>query len=322
VTARRNRPDPARGNRAAPAIADSAADIAAATAPATADSVMAGAATTATGPAATATPADQRRRRQVELNLLRPIPGDTPMHRLWAGTKLVALAILALVLGLKPTWPVIAAGAGLVIVAWIVARIPRGSLPRFPRWFWVGIAVGAFLSLRSSAKPLGHVGGMAFSWGGLDDWTRIVALALTVFIAAALMSWTTPLAEVAPALARLGTPLRWLRLPIDEWAATIALSIRCLPLLIEEVRTLAAARRLRPTTRLDKEFRLTWVVRESQDLLFTTLAVSLRRATELGDAMEARGGFGTVSDTTSGPKWRDAVALVLVAGVAAAGILA
>ena len=82
---------------------------------------------------------------------------------------------------------------------------------------------------------------MAFSWGGLDDWTRIVALALTVFIAAALMSWTTPLAEVAPALARLGTPLRWLRLPIDEWAATVALSIRCLPLLIEEVRTLAAA---------------------------------------------------------------------------------
>ncbi|MDQ1367815.1 MAG: energy-coupling factor transport system permease/ATP-binding protein, partial [Acidimicrobiaceae bacterium] len=139
MTARRNRPDPARRKRAAPAIADSAADIADDPATATATA----AATTATGPAPTATPADQRRRRQVELNLLRPIPGDTPMHRLWAGTKLVALAILALVLGLKPTWPVIAAGAGLVIVAWIVARIPRGSLPRFPRWFWVGIAVGA-----------------------------------------------------------------------------------------------------------------------------------------------------------------------------------
>ena len=75
----------------------------------------AGAATTASGPASTAVTADQRRRRRpVELTLLRPIPGATPMHRLWAGTKLVALATLALVLGLKPTWPVIAAGAGLV----------------------------------------------------------------------------------------------------------------------------------------------------------------------------------------------------------------
>jgi energy-coupling factor transporter transmembrane protein EcfT len=327
MTARR---DKSASARSATATAQGAAAAAADTAAAIAAAADTAGRAAAADPAAAADTADQataaadtapRRRHQVELNLLRPIPGDTAMHRLWAGTKLVALATLALVLGLKPLWPVIAAGVGLITLAWIVARIPRGALPRLPRWFWVGIALGAFLSLRSSATPINHLGGIAISWGGLEDWARIVSLALTVFIAAALMSWTTPLAEVAPALARLGTPLRWLRLPIDEWAATIALSIRCLPLLIEEVRTLAAARRLRPTTRMDREFHLTWVVRESQDLLFTTLAVSLRRATELGEAMEARGGFGTVSDTTSGPRWRDLVALVLVAGVVAVGIV-
>jgi energy-coupling factor transporter transmembrane protein EcfT len=195
-------------------------------------------------------------------------------------------------------------------------------LPRLPRWFFIGFFLGAVLTIRSTAHPIGHLLGIPISWGGLEEWARITALALVVFGAAAVMSWTTPLAEVAPALARLGTPLRWLRLPVDEWAVSIALSIRCLPLLIEEVRTLAAARRLRPTTHLEGEARMRWLVREAQDLLFTALAVSLRRATELGEAMEARGGFGSVSDSTGRVSWRDAVAVVLVAAVAAAALLA
>jgi energy-coupling factor transporter transmembrane protein EcfT len=231
---------------------------------------------------------------------------------------LVAVVALALMLFLKPTWPSIGAGAALVALAWAVARIPRGALPRLPRWFFIGFALGAFLTFRSNAQPIGHLLGMAVSWGGLEEWARITALTLVVFAAAAVMSWTTPLAEVAPALARLGTPLRAVRLPVDEWAASIALSVRCLPLLIEEVRTLVAARRLRPSTRLAGEPRLSWLIRESQDLLFTTLAVSLRRATELGEAMEARGGFGSVSDSTGRLTWRDAVAVLLVVAAATA----
>jgi energy-coupling factor transporter transmembrane protein EcfT len=256
------------------------------------------------------------------MTLLRPIPGTTAIHRLWAGTKLVSIMLLAVVLGLNPTWPAIASGAALIALAWVMARIPRGSLPRPPRWFWIGFALGALLTLRSSAEPLGHIAGIAVSWGGLDEWARITALALLVLVGAAVMSWTTPLAEVAPALAQLATPLRWFRLPVDEWAATIALSIRCFPLLVDEVRTLAAARRLRPSGRLDREPRWSWIIRDTQDLLFTSLAVSLRRATELGDAIEARGGFGLVSDSTSRPGWRDAIsALVVVAMACAAFVL-
>ncbi|HEX3542040.1 MAG TPA: energy-coupling factor transporter transmembrane protein EcfT [Acidimicrobiales bacterium] len=266
-------------------------------------------------------PESPRRRRQPEMTLMRPLPGHTAVHRLWAGTKLVGVVVMALMLFLKPTWSSIAAGAVLVAVAWVVARIPRGSLPRPPRWFWIGFALGAFLTLRSSKHPVGHLLGVHVSWGGLEEWARITALALVVLVAAAVMTWTTDLAEVAPALASLGRPLRWVRLPVDEWAASIALAIRCLPLLIEEVRTLAAARRLRPTGRLEREPRWNWILRDSQDLLFTSLAVSLRRATELGDAMEARGGFGAISASRTRPGWRDAAAGVLLAAGFAAALL-
>lgn len=262
----------------------------------------------------------QRRRRPPELTLLRPIPGNTAMHRLWAGTKLVSVVVVAMMLFVKPTWPAIGGAAVLVALAWLVARIPPGALPRLPRWFYVAFAFGALLTVRSSRTPIGHLAGIYVSWGGLEEWARIMALALVVMVAAAVVSWTTPLAEVAPALARLGTPLRWLRLPTDEWAVVIALSIRCLPLLIDEVRTLVAARRLRPSGRLEQEPRWSWLIRDAQDLLFTTLTVSLRRATELGEAMEARGGFGPVSDSASRPGWRDAMAVLIVAAVAAAAV--
>jgi energy-coupling factor transporter transmembrane protein EcfT len=256
-------------------------------------------------------------RRPAEIHLLRLVPGDTPVHRLWAGTKLIAVAGLSLALSLQPTWPAIGIGAGFVMLSLLVARIPLGAAPRLPRWFLVGLAIGAALSLQSSRAPNAHVVGIAFSLGGLEEWARLTAFAVVILAGAALVSWTTPLAEVAPALVRLGSPLRRLRIPVDEWAITVALSIRCLPLLIDEVRTLAAARRLR---QLDEESggrRWRQVRNQPQDLLVTALVVSLRRAHDLADAIEARGGFGMVSDSQSGPGRRDAVALLLLAVVMA-----
>ena len=260
-------------------------------------------------------------RRGAEITLLRPIPGDTVVHRLWAGTKLLSLGAVALVLSLQPTWPAIGMAGGVVSAGVLLARIPRGAVPRLPRLFWVAFVLTAALSLRSTAHPLGHLAGVPVSWGGVEIWARLTALAAVVLGAAALISWTTALAEVAPALSRLGTPLKWMRLPVDEWATTVALSIRCLPMLIEEVRTMTAARRVRPSIRRPRESRVMWWTREGHDLLMAALSVSLRRATELGEAIEARGGFGSVAATGSMPGRWDAVTLGLVAGLCVAAFV-
>ncbi len=261
------------------------------------------------------------RRRTTELTLLRPVAGNSPVHALWAGTKILAVAAISLVLSIRPSWPAIGVLGGFVLASLILARIPPGAAPRLPRWFWIAFLLGGALSLRSNRAPLVHVGGLELSMGGLDQWARYTTLAAVILAAAALVSWTTRLAEVAPALARLGTPLRWLRLPVDEWAIASALSIRCLPLLTDEIRTLAAARRLRAREPEPGVGRLTRALIEARDLLLASLTVSLRRAHELGDAIEARGGFGLVSDTRSGPRSLDGVALLLVAGAAAAALL-
>jgi energy-coupling factor transport system permease protein len=56
------------------------------------------------------------------------------------------------------------------------------------------------------------------------------------------------------------------------------------------------------------------------DALATAIVVSLRRAREMGDAIQARGGVGTVAGGAA-PRGRDAVALLLVTAVCVAAVL-
>jgi energy-coupling factor transporter transmembrane protein EcfT len=264
-------------------------------------------------------------RRDTELHLLRLIPGDTAVHRLWAGTKLVCLAILSIAATIHPTWITLATVAALIAAAIVVARIPRGAAPRLPGWFFLLVLFGGFLSVWSAAPPTVSVNGVVVSLGGLEDWARFLLLAVVLVTGAALIGWTTPAGELAPALSRLARPLRWLPLPFYEWLVAIALSLRCFPLLVDEVRTLVAVRRLRghrPDASRRRSIRAEMhsQLREAIDLLTAALVASLRRAREMADAIEARGGFGAFADSHDHPQVTDWCVIALVTIVAAASI--
>ncbi len=258
---------------------------------------------------------------------MRYIPGGTPVHRLWAGTKLIIMALLGVLIAVRPSWPVIGMVAGFVGVSMVVARIPVGAAPRLPRWFWYGLLIGVLLTAQSHAAPFVTVGGVQLSVGGMLDWLRLTSASMTMFAAAALLGWTTPLSELAPALGRLLAPLRRLRLPIDEWVATVALSIRCLPLLVDEIRMLLAVRRLRvgprpPRRRLPGRLAaLPLHARSVTELLCTAIVTCLRRAAEMTDAIAARGGFGAVAYQPARPRRVDAAALAALAGLTVATFL-
>ncbi len=264
------------------------------------------------------------RARRTEPNLLRYIPGTSPVHRLWAGTKLIMMAALGILIALRPSWPVIGLVAGFVGVCLVVARIPPGAAPRLPRWFWYGLLIGAALTMQSREAPFMAVAGVQLSLGGLMEWLRLTSVSMTMFATAALLGWTTPLSDVAPALDRLMTPLRRLRLPVDEWVATVALAIRCLPLLVDEIRTLLAVRRLRTVEGSAWPRRPAALARHARcatELLCTAIVTCLRRAAEMTDAITARGGFGAVSHQPARPRRADVAALAAVAGLFTAALL-
>jgi energy-coupling factor transport system permease protein len=245
--------------------------------------------------------------------LLRPVPGRTPVHGLWAGTKLITVALIGVLLALFPGWISMALVAGLVLVTARLARVPRGALPTVPRWLWTVLLIGAVVAAFAGGEPHFELGPVSFGVGGLLSYLQLMMLAVVLLGLCSLVSWTTNVSDVAPAVSKLGRPLKALRVPVDDWAVTLALALRAFPMLIQEFRVLFAARRLRP-----REAALTWRERRQMwsaeiiDLLAAAMTVSLRRADEMGDAITARGGSGQISALPSRPTSADAVAMVVV----------
>lgn len=264
-------------------------------------------------------PATTRQRAPVVL--LRPVPGDSVIHRLWAGTKLIAVAGIGVLLTFYPGWVPMGLVAALILTTARLARISRGALPSIPRWLLILLFIGGATATFAGGSPVIDLGSVELALGGLLTFLRITAVSIVLLGLGAMVSWTTNVAEIAPAVATLGRPLRWLRIPVDDWAVALALALRAFPMLIDEFRVLYAARRLRPkpvpTTRRSRRRR--WAM-EVVDVLAAGITVALRRADEMGDAITARGGAGQISAAPSKPKRADWVALSIVVVVCAVAL--
>jgi energy-coupling factor transport system permease protein len=254
--------------------------------------------------------------------LLRPVPGSSVVHDLWAGTKLLAVAGISVLLTFYPGWVTIGTAGALVIAAVRIARIPRGVLPSIPRWLWIVLALGFFSAALAGGSPQISIAGLEIGLGGALNFLRITALSIVLLGLGALVSWTTNVAEIGPALATLGRPLRLLRIPVDEWAVALALALRAFPMLIDEFQVLYAARRLRPK-RIPKsrKARRRRHALELIDLMAAAIAVTLRRGDEMGDAITARGGTGQLSANPVRPKLADWVTIAITIAASAAAVV-
>ncbi|WP_288337030.1 energy-coupling factor transporter transmembrane protein EcfT [uncultured Gordonia sp.] len=236
---------------------------------------------------------------------LRQVPGDSVIHRLWAGTKLLVVLVLSVMTWVLPSWPALGMVAAVLVITALIAGIPLGAIPRPPWWFWGLLLLGAAVNA-------------AVSVAAVVVFARATALGLVLVATSILVIWTTPLADVAPAIATLMRPLRWLRLPVDEWAVSIALCLRGLPMLIEELRLLRAAHRLRPTAPADSGHPAAEM--GIIDMVVAGMSSALRRAEEMAEAITARGGTGRLTAYPSRPHRRDWFVLGIVA-VACAGAI-
>lgn len=261
------------------------------------------------------------RRQRRPVVLLRPVPGTSAIHDMWAGTKLIVVAGIGVLLTFYPGWaPILAVGV-LVVVAARIAHIPRGALPSVPGWLWFLLFLGGLTATFAGGDPVVTLGSMQVGFGGLFNFLRITALSIVLLGLGAMVSWTTNVAEIAPAVAKLSRPLRVVRVPVDDWAVAIGLSLRAFPMLMDEFTTLYAARRLRPKQHLSsrRARRRRWLI-EVVDLLSAAVTVALRRADEMGDAITARGGAGQIAAAPAGPKARDWIMLAVIVAVCGAAL--
>ena len=151
-----------------------------------------------------------------------------------------------------------------------------------------------------------EVGG--FGLGGIIDLARLISLGLTLVAYAALLAWTTTPAGVGLGIGRLLRPLGRLGLPADELATVVALTVRALPLIRDELMIAYDARRTRPEPHGGQR-----PLRDLVDMGAVVVVGAHRRAGELSQALVARGSVSAPADDPLPLGVRDGVALGLVA---------
>jgi biotin transport system permease protein len=189
-------------------------------------------------------------------------PGRSVLHRVSAGWKLLGmlLAITGVILLTAP-WQ-LAVAAVLVAGGFALARIPPRDVwaQLWPmRWFILLIAI--FQLIFAGPVPAVMVCG---------------SLLLTVAIAA-LVTLTTRVSEMLDVCQRLLRPFRPLGVDPDRTGLVLALTIRCIPLMVDIVRAVSEARKARGAGFSLRAMAAPAVVR------------ALRAADAMGDALVARG---------------------------------
>ncbi|MBF6227440.1 energy-coupling factor transporter transmembrane component T family protein [Nocardia abscessus] len=190
-------------------------------------------------------------------------PGNSLLHRIPAGAKLVLL-LVSIVAGTvfvrTPVQVLVAATAvaGLFAAAGIPWRV---ALAQLRPLVWMVLLIAAFQVLITSPARAAVVCGV---------------LVLSVALAA-LFTLTTRVTDMLDAVTRWLGPLRRVGIDPERIGLLLALAIRCVPLLAGIVHDVAEARRARG---------LEW----SMTALVTPVLVrALRTADAMGDALRARG---------------------------------
>ncbi|AWH95223.1 energy-coupling factor transporter transmembrane component T family protein [Dietzia psychralcaliphila] len=190
-------------------------------------------------------------------------PGDSLLHRLPAGSKilLVCALILAVSLSVREAWHVVPA-LGLAAALYAIGRIrPRAA------WDQVRPVLPMLIAI------------LVLQWivADLDTALRVSGSLLVAVAVAGLVALTTRVSDMLDAVTRAAQPLRHVGVSPDRVALVLVLTIRAIPLLARQLRQVTEARKARG---LGMSIRA---------LVVPTVLGALTTADQLGDALAARG---------------------------------
>lgn len=189
-------------------------------------------------------------------------PGTSPLHRVSAGSKLVAMLLAgAGSILLDHAWQV-----GLALVAvlalYLLTGVPFFTAVRQVRpLLWVAAFVGVF-----------HV-----LVGGWERAFVVVGVILALVLLAGLVTLTTRTTDMVDAVVKACRPLRSIGVNPERIGLVLALGIRSVPVILTLAQEVRDAQRARGLTASPTAFAVPLIVR------------SLRRADALGEALVARG---------------------------------
>lgn len=187
---------------------------------------------------------------------------NSPLHRSPAGWKLAGLAVVATGAFFVTSPPLLAGG--------IAAALGLAALARLP---WRALAA-AFRPLLPMLVLLFVAQGLFAGW---LEGTVVIARILLLVLLATLVTLTTPMTAMVDALERGLAVLRPLGIDPAKVGLMLALTLRLIPMMLDQAREIRDAQRARG------------VEGTAWTLLVPLVMKTLRMADALSDALDARG---------------------------------
>ena len=202
------------------------------------------------------------------------VSGTSPVHKCDARAKIACLLAFSIAVLCASSWWGIAILAAVAVACVAVARLPLGRLKALMTGVYLLAAITALLAWWGNPTTEGLFAGFLVG-------VRMVLLVAGCFV----VCFTTTSEELLAAFRSLLEPLCALHVPVDDIAFTLALSVRFIPQIGDELARIRAAQVSRGA-QVEGSFvhRLrTWGV------AFASLFVGLfRHADALSQAMDAR----------------------------------
>lgn len=219
------------------------------------------------------------------------IPLDAPVHRWDARSKIAAVTGLSVSMIIAPDWLHVAMVSVIILALIALSKINL-------RTYLSNLRILLILVFITALLQLVLVPGQAVFTSLFISITRegliyasLLFIRLTgILLLAAWLTFTTRPAQLTAGLERIFSPLERLRLPVHELVMIMTLSLRFLPLLVEETQRIQRAQLARGadwhqgTLRQKGHYLIA--------LLVPILRLSLERAEDLAEAMENRGYHG------------------------------
>lgn len=214
-------------------------------------------------------------------------PAKSPIHRLDPRVKVVAVFIYLISLFLFDGF------VGYAVVTLFLATVI--ALSKVPLSYIVkGMKPILFLLVFTALFNLfGTRGDIAFqwkfitiTWQGMSKALFMAMRLIYLLIGSSMMTYTTTPNQLTDAIESLLKPLEKCKVPVHEFAMTMSLALRFIPILLEEANRIIDAQSARGA---DFEEGKIWQRMRAMVSIFVPLLVSAtRRAYDLANAMEAR----------------------------------
>ncbi len=215
-------------------------------------------------------------------------PAESFVHKCDPRTKiLILIAYIVAIFSAKNFW-----GLGVCALAFLTvvfaSRIPLGKILKSIRGVAFLLIFTALLNLFFYSK-----GEVLFKWkfikiteGGVYFTVFLAARLILLVAGSSLLTLTTTPVSLTDGLESLLSPLKWIRFPVHELALIMSIALRFIPILSDETGRIMNAQKARGA-----DFETGGLIKRVKaviPILVPLLISSVRRADELGEAMDAR----------------------------------